>query len=85
MKILLIQVPVDLKSDKLKNLEVQGVKEIGMLGIEDKGVLLAYLLCIGSSLLCVIYGIAARNQGDEPIKPEDVKWVAEEKKAEKTM
>ena len=56
-----------------------------MLGIEDKGVLLAYLLCIASSALCVLYGLIARNRGDEPIKPEDVKWVAEEQKAEKEM
>ena len=56
-----------------------------MLGIEDKGVLLAYLLCIGSSLLCVLYGLIARNIGDEPIKPEDVKWVTEEKKVEEEL
>ncbi len=56
-----------------------------MLGIEDKGVLLVYLLCIGSSALCVLYGIIARNRGDEPIKPEDVKWVTEEEKADKEL
>lgn len=53
-----------------------------MLGIEDKGVLLAYFLCIASSLLCVIYGLFSRNRGDEPIKPEDLKWASEEKKVE---
>ena len=53
-----------------------------MIGIEDKGVLLAYVLCIGSSVLCVVYGLLARNRGDEPVKPEDVKWAAEEKKVE---
>lgn len=56
-----------------------------MLGIEDKGVLLAYLLCIGSSILCVLYGLFARNKGDEPVKPEDLKWVTEEKKVEENL
>lgn len=56
-----------------------------MLGIEDKGVLLAYLLCIGSSALCVVYGLWARNRGDEPIKPEDLRWVSEEKKVEESL
>ena len=56
-----------------------------MLGIEDKEVLLAYLLCIASSILCVIYGLIARNRGDEPINPEDVKWVSEEQKVEKDL
>ncbi|HOL88939.1 MAG TPA: hypothetical protein PK054_06075 [Anaerohalosphaeraceae bacterium] len=56
-----------------------------MLGIEDKGVLLAYLLCIGSSILCVLYGLFARNKGDEPVKPEDLKWVSEEKKVEENL
>ena len=50
-----------------------------MLGFQDKWVLLAYLLSIGSSLLCVIYGIVNWNKGDEPVKPEDVKWATEEK------
>jgi hypothetical protein len=49
------------------------------LGIEDPWVLLAYLLSIASSLLCVFYGIANWNKGDEPVKPEDVQWANEEK------
>ncbi len=53
-----------------------------MLGIEDKGVLAAYLLCIGSAVLCVVYGLINWNRGDEPVEPSDVKWVAEEKKVE---
>lgn len=53
-----------------------------MLGIEDKGILAAYLLCIASSVLCVVYSLLTRNKGDEPIQPSDVKWVAEEKKVE---
>ncbi|MEN6308392.1 MAG: symporter small accessory protein [Anaerohalosphaeraceae bacterium] len=53
-----------------------------MLGIEDKGVLAAYLLSIASAILCLVYGYLHRNKGDEPVQPTDVKWVAEEKKVE---
>ena len=53
-----------------------------MLGIEDKGVLTAYLLCLFSAVLCIIYGALNWNRGDEPVDPDDVKWVAEEKKVE---
>lgn len=50
-----------------------------MLGFSDPWVLLAYLLSIASSILCVIYGITTWNKGDEPVKPEDVQWASEEK------
>lgn len=53
-----------------------------MLGIEDKGILAAYVLCIGATVLCVVYGILFRNKGDEEVKPDDVKWVSEEKKVD---
>ena len=56
-----------------------------MFGIEDFWVSLAYLLCIGSAVLCVIYGLITWNSGAEEIKPEDVKWVAEEKKVEEEL
>jgi hypothetical protein len=56
-----------------------------MLGIEDKGVLAAYLLCIASTLLCVIYGVINWNRGDDSIEPDDIKWVAEEQKVEDKM
>ncbi len=49
------------------------------LGMGDPWVLLAYLLSIASALLCVFYGLANWNKGDEPVKPEDVKWASEEK------
>jgi hypothetical protein len=52
-----------------------------MLGIEDKYVALAYILCIASTLLCVVYGIVMWNKGDD-VKSEDVKWAQEEKKVE---
>jgi hypothetical protein len=53
-----------------------------MLGIEDKYVALAYVLCVASTLLCVIYGIMNWNKGDEEVKAEDIKWAQEEKKVE---
>jgi heme exporter protein D len=56
-----------------------------MLGIEDKYVWLAYLLCIASALLCVIYSLVMRNRGEERVEQEDVKWAAEEKKAEEEL
>jgi len=46
---------------------------------------LAYLLCILSSLLCVIYGVITWNKGYEPVKQEDVQWVKEEEKAEEAL
>ena len=56
-----------------------------MLGIEDLWVWLAYLLCIVSAILCVVYGIIFWNKGDESVQPDDIKWVAEEKKVEEDL
>jgi hypothetical protein len=53
-----------------------------MFGIEDSCVSAAYLLCILSSLLCVLYGLATWNRGDEPTSAEDVRWAQEEKHVE---
>jgi hypothetical protein len=30
-------------------------------------------------LACVVYGLLNWNRGDEPAKPEDVRWAQEEK------
>ena len=56
-----------------------------MLGIESKGVLAAYLLCIGSTLLCVVYGLINWNKGAEAVDPDDVKWMEEEKDVEEKL
>jgi hypothetical protein len=56
-----------------------------MLGIEDKWVALAYLLCIASTLLCLVYAWLNWNRGAEEIRPEDIHWAAEEDKAEETL
>ncbi|MCK4998534.1 MAG: hypothetical protein KAS23_03330 [Anaerohalosphaera sp.] len=53
-----------------------------MLGIESKGVLLAYMLCIASALLCVVYGAINWNKGQETTEPDDVAWAKDEKKVE---
>lgn len=57
-----------------------------ILGIEDKYVALAYLLCIGSTLLCVLYGLFTWNRGKEAeVKPEDLEWASAEKKIEEEI
>jgi len=53
-----------------------------MLGLEDRYVSAAYLLCILSTLLCVVYGLVNWNRGDEPAAQEDVQWLSEETKLE---
>jgi hypothetical protein len=56
-----------------------------MFGIEDKYVWLAYLLCIGSAALCVLYGLITWNMGHDVVEQEDVEWAAEEKKIEEEL
>lgn len=55
---------------------------LAMLGIEDKYVSLAYILCLLSSLLCVVYGLINWNRGDAEAGKEDIEWAKEEKKVE---
>jgi hypothetical protein len=58
-----------------------GTKE--MLGISGWGCWLAYIFCILSTILCVIYGIAMWNKGvEEEDEAEIMKWVREERKIE---
>jgi hypothetical protein len=61
------------------------LKGCAMLGLKDFWVALAYLLCIGSALLCLVYGLVNWNKGDEPVKVEDVTWAKEEKAEEESM
>ena len=56
-----------------------------MLGIDDKYVAAAYLLCILSTILCVVYGILNWNRGQDEAKPEDLRWAREEKKVEEEL
>jgi hypothetical protein len=56
-----------------------------MLGIPSLGVALAYVLCIASMVLCVVYAWRNWNRGDETVEADDVKWAAEEKKVEEEL
>lgn len=58
---------------------------MSMFGIEDKYVGLAYLLCIFSTLLCVIYGLINWNRGDDSVRQEDISWEVQEKKVEEEL
>ena len=58
---------------------------LGLLGINDFWIWLVYLLCLGSALLCVVYGILNWNRGEEPAEPEDAAWAADEKKVEEQL
>jgi hypothetical protein len=56
-----------------------------MIGIDDPWVGLAYVLCLGSAGLCLVYGWRHWNRGEEILKDEDVHWAAEEDKAEEKL
>jgi len=56
-----------------------------MLGLEDNWVALAFLLCLASSALCVVYGFLNRNRGDDTVEEDDIRWAAEEDKAEEKL
>ena len=54
-----------------------------MLGINNFGIWSAYLFCILSTILCVVYGIVNWNKGNEvEVKEitEELKWEKEEGK-----
>jgi len=57
----------------------QGGATMTVLGIEDPGVWLAYVLSIAGAALCVGYGLVNWNKGEEPVQKEDVDWAKEEK------
>ena len=57
-----------------------------MLGMGDFWVGLAYLLCILSSLVCVVYGILNWNKGgEETPQQEDAVWAKEDDKLEEEL
>ncbi len=56
-----------------------------MFGIADPWIFLAYLLCILSSLLCIVYGIKNWNKDGEAIEDEQVKWAKEEDEISETL
>ena len=61
------------------------IKEVDMLGIDDPQIWIAYLLCILSTIFCIIYGISRWNKGDEPVYPEDKRWLEDEKEVENNL
>ena len=53
-----------------------------VIGIPDPWIWLAYLLCLASTVLCVIYAaVRGRRQESEPTQA-DVAWAKREKEAE---
>ena len=56
-----------------------------MLGIDDGLVALAYVLCLASSALCVIYAWFNWNRGGEEPAEEDAHWQEDEDHAEETI
>ncbi len=51
-----------------------------VLGLKDPWIILVYLLCIASSLLCIIYGAINWNKGEDEVTNEDKEWAKEENK-----
>lgn len=53
-----------------------------MIGIKDPGIILAYLLSVFSSVLCIVYGILNWNKGyiKEDDVEENIVWETEEDK-----
>ena len=56
-----------------------------MFGIADPWIVIAYLLCILSSVLCIIYGLVNWNKDGETIEEEKVKWAKEEDEISKAL
>lgn len=58
-----------------------------MLGLQDGWVAAAYISCLLSSALCVVYGLINWNRGDQPLQPgvDDEKWANDEVKIEEDL
>jgi hypothetical protein len=58
-----------------------------MLGLADGWISCAFVLCILSSLLCVVYGAVNWNKGDEQCvnAQEEKHWAEEEDKLEQEL
>ena len=58
-----------------------------MLGIEDPWVVTAFILCIISALLCLVWGIAKWNQDDSESESEEEirQWAEEEDRVEEEL
>ena len=58
-----------------------------MLGMADGWVAAAFLLCLLSSLLCIVYGVINWNRGGEEEAPTeaDRRWASEEDKIKQEL
>ena len=56
-----------------------------MLGIPDVSIWLAYVLCIASAILCVVYGIINWNKGGDEASEKDAAWEAEEEQIDNKL
>lgn len=56
-----------------------------MIGISDIYVALAYILCIASTILCIVYSIMKRNETDESTSEKDIQWEKSDKQIEETL
>jgi hypothetical protein len=66
--------------------QVKGTAMVGtILGLPDPWIALVYLLCIGSTLLCVVYSYLNWNKGDDAPKAEDVEWAKHEEEVAKHL
>ena len=55
---------------------------VGLLGIPDPGIWLAYLLCLAATALCVVFAFACGRKDDAEPTPTDAAWAAHEKEVE---
>ncbi|MFH1567695.1 MAG: symporter small accessory protein [Gemmatimonadota bacterium] len=56
-----------------------------MLGLADGWVFLAYVLCILSSVLCVVYGVRNWDRDGETDGAEQTQWMKQETEIEKPL
>lgn len=61
------------------------VSMLALMGISDGWVSAAYVLCLASAALCIVYGAINWNRGATEVKQEDIRWAEEEKKVEKEL
>ena len=55
---------------------------IGVIGLPDPGIWLAYLLSLAATALCVIHALVRGRKADNEPAQVDAAWVAHEKEVE---
>lgn len=51
---------------------------LAFLGLSDPWIIAAYVGCLASAALCLVYGLLAWNKGAEPTRPADQQWAEHE-------